>query len=1599
MRLDPPVPVKCLKKILSSIVFLLILKIADGQLRQMFVELNDPYNNNYVTKISMYSPSEGYISTWKWIGYTADSGHTFTKKYVTIGNVDYNGYNVNLTFGFDIHGIKAFNKDTLILYGDYGEVPSILYSTNQGTTYTLIYHTYLNPVYYEGSVTDMVFPSNGNVGYAVECDRIIKTTNRGRSWFSIREDFDSYITRISAVNDNTFFAWGTESMSKKKLIRVQSGGALIDELTPPNDIRSGDFISSSKGWINCQSGIYYTSNSGTTWTKKNAGIDDATSYYFDKVEFLDDSTGYAVGSFYQTYKTTDSGKIFELLPRDNSFEYFGFGHNEIFFQSPTQFWSGGHLAFLEMSTNAGGQTLPRASFRIDTSTLSIDQTVRLVNYSKPGYQYSWYRNDTLFATTYHASYIHQVNIALDSIKLVVTKGTQADTLVQYQYFNIPPPPPIPTITSFSPVSAPSGAVITIIGTNFSSTTSVKFGGTAAASFSVISPTKIQAIVANGATGDVSVTNTFGTGTLPGFTFLPAPLIASFSPTSGGIGTTVTISGANFTSVTSVVFGGVPATSFTTVNANTITAVVGTGASGNILLLSPYGNASVPGFTFVATPPVITSFFPASARANETITINGQNFSTTPSNNIVYFGAVRATVLNASTTSLAVSAPFGATYDLISVTNNTLTGYSSQKFNPIFEGTGIINPSSFTRQDFRGGDYFYDLSLVDIDNDGKPDVSASQFNTPNISVLKNNSTPGSVAFPPYVDIGVAQHLRTSTYVDMDGDGKKDIAGVNFGFASFSVRRNTSSIGLISFGLKTDYGTIPTPWYITGNDLDGDGKPDLVVVSTDENYSRLVSVYRSTTIGNNISFATRKDYVAAGVPVKASIVDIDGDLKPDIVAAHGAGVTIFRNTSTIGSINFATGVTISFPSGSNTMCTGDVDGDGMIDIVGAGYVSQSLSILRNTSTTGNISFAASFLYVTNFHVTAAAMGDLDGDSRPEIVLTSQDSNSVSIYKNLSSPGNINLSQKMEFATAPNPSSSLDIGDIDGDGKNDIVVGCSRYPSGSEYTVTILKNAVPVGPTQIQLCAGSSTTLNSSIAGNTFQWQQDNGGGFVNISENANFSGTNTPRLSLNNIPGAWNGYQYRCVSNSSTSNTYALSMKTPIAPTVSVSTPNTSVCAGNPVTFTATSPNIGTSPQYQWVVNGINTGPNSSVWVSNAVMNNDQVKLVLTTNEGCLTSQTATSNTLLMTVNIPITTSVQISSSNTDICSGQSVSFTASPTNGGATPHYQWQSSFGNVGTDSDTFSTSNLSNGSQVRVLMTSSIVCATPATVASNYITVNVHFPSTAFVSIGTTTPTACAGADVTFISTANNQGNAPIYQWKKNGINVGTNSSTYTTNTIVNGDVISLSMTSNLPCVTTPTVTSNTIAMVVTPSVLPGIAISGVTTVTQNQFTMLTASATNAGTAPGYQWQDSTNQHGWQNISNAINSTINYLPTLTGNKIRCILNSNAVCAVPASAVSSPLTFTVTPITWIPPEPSSNYGVVFYPNPVKELLVVDSLKLLDRWQTIDIYSVDGKQKIISARLMNQTRVSIAVGRLSAGVYVAILRKREGESVYFKFIKL
>lgn len=157
--------------------------------------------------------------------------------------------------------------------------------------------------------------------------------------------------------------------------------------------------------------------------------------------------------------------------------------------------------------------------------------------------------------------------------------------------------PAPTITSFTPTSAPAGATVTITGTNLTGTTAVSFGGTTAASFTVVNATTITAVVGPGSSGSVSVTTPGGTATKTGFTFIAAPTITSFTPTSAATGATVTITGTNLTGTTAVTFGGTAASSFVVVDANTVTAVVGTGTSGSVNVTTPGGTASLAGFTY------------------------------------------------------------------------------------------------------------------------------------------------------------------------------------------------------------------------------------------------------------------------------------------------------------------------------------------------------------------------------------------------------------------------------------------------------------------------------------------------------------------------------------------------------------------------------------------------------------------------------------------------------------------------------------------------------------------------------------------------------------------------------------------------------------------------------------------------------------------------------------------------------------------------------------------------------------------------------------------------------------------------------------------
>jgi len=189
-----------------------------------------------------------------------------------------------------------------------------------------------------------------------------------------------------------------------------------------------------------------------------------------------------------------------------------------------------------------------------------------------------------------------------------------------------------------------------------------------------------------------------------------------------------------------------------------------------------------------------------------------------------------------------------------------------------------------------------------------------------------------------------------------------------------------------------------------------------------------------------------------------------------------------------------------------------------------------------------------------------------------------------------------------------------------------------------------------------------------------------------------------------------------------------------------------------------------------------------------------------------------NGVNITINAVVVPSVTIAAVPSGaICAGDAVTFTATPTNGGTTPTYQWQVNGVNVGgATSSTFTSSSFVNGDLVTVIMTSNALCASPITDTSNTITIIVSASVPASVNITSTSSIICAGDAVTFTAAPTNGGAAPSYQWQVNGVNAGTNSPSFTSSALSNGDVVSVSMTSTEPCVTGSPAPSNSVVITV---------------------------------------------------------------------------------------------------------------------------------------------------------------------------------------------
>ncbi len=268
------------------------------------------------------------------------------------------------------------------------------------------------------------------------------------------------------------------------------------------------------------------------------------------------------------------------------------------------------------------------------------------------------------------------------------------------------------------------------------------------------------------------------------------------------------------------------------------------------------------------------------------------------------------------------------------------------------------------------------------------------------------------------------------------------------------------------------------------------------------------------------------------------------------------------------------------------------------------------------------------------------------------------------------------------------------------------------------------------------------------------------------------------------------------------------------------------------------------------------------------------------------------------------SIALTSGTNPNCTTSSLTFTATPVNGGSAPAYQWKVNGANVGTNSPTYTTSTLTNGQIVTCVMTSNLVGVTGNPATSNAITISITGPVAPAVSIALTSGTnpSCAGTSRTYTATPTN-GGTPSYQWKVNGANVGTNSATYTTTTLTNGQIVSCVMTSSLACASPSTATSNSLTATINTSVVPAVSIAitaGTNPSASGASVTFTATPTNGGTTPSYQWKVNGTNVG-------TNSATYTTTTLTnGQIVTCVMTSNASCAVPSTATSAGITMTIT---------------------------------------------------------------------------------------------
>jgi hypothetical protein len=329
----------------------------------------------------------------------------------------------------------------------------------------------------------------------------------------------------------------------------------------------------------------------------------------------------------------------------------------------------------------------------------------------------------------------------------------------YPFFVVNGPP---TITSFQPSTITNGGFVQIVGTGFINVQSVMLNGTPV-EFSFESPTELIAFVpATGAltNGPITVTNAVGQGTSSGsFTYLPAPAISGFSPTTIAPGMQVVITGTGLNNNPSVSFNGVSAASVIVNSSTQITAIVPSDplTNGPITVTTMVGSATSDGAFIYAPPsPIIAGFSPTALAPGSTVTITGSNFGTVQA--VLFNGSNAAAFTQNSATQITATAPVSFTAGPIIVITSSGTAISSTQYTiaaaPVITGmTPSFGPTkrivSVSGTNFNDG-----ANAPNVRLNGIPVGALSRSNTLITFAVPVGATTGPITIQTSQGLGVS-----------------------------------------------------------------------------------------------------------------------------------------------------------------------------------------------------------------------------------------------------------------------------------------------------------------------------------------------------------------------------------------------------------------------------------------------------------------------------------------------------------------------------------------------------------------------------------------------------------------------------------------------------------------------------------------------------------------------------------------------------------------------------------------------------------------------------------------------------------------------------